>query len=223
MSKINVTLKIASTLDGKIATQTGHSRWITGETARLRAHELRSQHEAILVGINTVLADNPRLTTRNIEGGRSPIRIILDSHGRIPLESHCLQQDGIPVILATGCQVEAKTIKALQDAKIQVISAPTPRPTIEWLLSQLKSYSITSLLVEGGSQIHASFIQAQRVDRLVLFMAPKIIGGTQSLSWCGELGCFQVDQAPQVSIDAITPLGDDIMICAHFDKGAHEQ
>ena len=111
-TKIQVTLKAAITLDGKIATAREDSKWITGESARLEGHRLRSQHDAILVGINTVLKDNPSLTTRGIPNGRSPTRIILDSKGRLPSDSKVLEDDGVQVIQVIGNEINPATIKS---------------------------------------------------------------------------------------------------------------
>lgn len=221
MAKIKVTLKVASTLDGKIATKTGHSQWITEGPARAKGHELRNQHDAILVGVNTVLADNPRLTTRNVSNGRSPIRIILDSKGRTPKDSFCLQNDGVPIIIVTGCQSNLSQNNPFTNPNISVLKAPTLQPEINWLLSELSQYNVTSILVEGGSRIHASFIKAKRADKLVLFLAPKIIGGSDALSWCYDLETIRLDQAPHLRIRSTELVGNDLMICADF-RGSHE-
>ena len=111
-TKIQVTLKAAMSLDGKIATAGGDSKWITGESARLEGHRLRSQHNAILVGINTVLQDNPSLTTRGVPNGRSPTRIILDSKGRLHSDSKVLEDDGVKVIQVIGNEIDPTTIKS---------------------------------------------------------------------------------------------------------------
>ncbi len=211
-----VTLKAAATLDGKIATKTGQSKWITGVDARKAGHRLRSEHDAILVGINTVIADNPQLTTRDIAGGQSPIRIVLDSQGRISLESACLQNDGIDCIVVLGSQCSNSRIQILQQDHIHVLQAPTPQPKIKWLLQQLSQYKIESLLVEGGSQVHASFIKEGLADHLVLFLSGKLIGGNDALSWCGDLNCLQLQDAPPLDIQSIRMVGDDVMICADF-------
>ena len=117
-TKIQVTLKAAITLDGKIATAGGDSKWITGESARLEGHRLRSQHDAILVGINTVLKDNPSLTTRGIPDGISPTRIILDSKGRLPSDSKVLEDDGVQVIQVIGNEINPATIKSGKNVEI---------------------------------------------------------------------------------------------------------
>ena len=209
---IKVTLKAAVTVDGKIATGSGHSKWITGEAARLKAHQLRHENDAILVGINTVLTDDPELTVRGIEEGRSPVRIVLDSKARIPEQSRLFQNDGVPVIIITGNQAPSRIWPEL--AKLKIIEAPEETPDILWVLSELKKLGLKSLLVEGGSLIHASFLKSNCVDQLALFMAPKIIGGQDSLSWCGDLNVENVKDACQLDISSITTLGEDWFISA---------
>ena len=125
---IKVTLKAALTLDGKIATASGDSKWITGEVARHKVHELRNQNDAVLVGINTVIADDPELTVRGIENGNSPVRIVLDSKARIPENSKIFQNDGTPVIIATGNKVLYRKWPNLPDLKI--LTSPTANPEI---------------------------------------------------------------------------------------------
>ena len=209
---IKVTLKAAVTVDGKIATGSGHSKWITGDAARLKAHQLRHENDAILVGINTVLTDDPELTVRGIEEGRSPVRIVLDSKARIPEQSRLFQNDGVPVIIITGNQAPSRIWPDL--AELKIIEAPEETPDILWVLSELKKLGLKSLLVEGGSLIHASFLKSNCVDQLALFMAPKIIGGQDSLSWCGDLNVENVKDACQLDISSITTLGEDWFISA---------
>lgn len=213
---IKVTLKAAATLDGKIATKTGQSKWITGEAARINGHALRSEHDAILVGINTVLADNPQLTTRGIPGGKSPIRVILDSQCRISPDSACLANDGILCLVVVGSHSSAAKIKALENEHIHILQASTAQPQIKWLLPELSRYKITTLLVEGGSRIHASFIRENLADHLVLFLAGKLIGGNDALSWCGNLDCFDLNAAPRLKIRSLRMVGEDMMICTDF-------
>jgi len=209
---IKVTLKAALTLDGKIATASGHSKWITGKAARHKVHELRNQNDAILVGINTVIADDPELTVRGIENGNSPVRIVLDSKARIPENSRIFQNDGTPVIIVTGNKALSRKWPNLPDIKI--ITSPTANPEIIWILTELQKFGLKSLLVEGGSFTYTSFLKSGAVDRLVLFIGPKIIGGQEALSWCGELGVDQLDQALQIDISSITAIGKDWLIDA---------
>ena len=208
----SVTLKAALTLDGKIATASGNSKWITGEAARHKVHELRHQNDAVLVGINTVISDDPELTVRGIAKGNSPVRIVLDSMARIPENSRIFQNDGIPVIIATGNKALSRKWPNLPNLKI--LTSPTATPEITWILSELHKLGLKSLLVEGGSCTYASFLKSGAVDRLVLFVGPKIIGGQEALSWCGELGVDQINQALQIGINSITAVGEDWLIDA---------
>ena len=209
---IKVTLKAAITLDGKIATASGHSKWITGEAARQKVHELRNQNDAVLVGINTVIADDPELTVRGITNGNSPVRIVLDSMARIPENSKIFKSDGTPVIIFTGNKALSRKWPDLKD--ITILTSPTSTPEIKWILSELQNLGLKSLLVEGGSFINSSFIRSGAVDRLLLFIGAKIIGGQDALSWCGELGVDQLDQAMQIDISSISAVGEDWLIDA---------
>ena len=211
-SNIKVTLKAAATLDGKIATATGHSKWITGEEARNKGHQLRHAHDAILVGVNTVLADDPELTVRGVENGKSPVRVILDSKARAPLQSKVFQADGISVLWFVGKQAKLEKKPDLPDLKI--IHSPEQTPDVKWVLREMEKLGIKSLLVEGGSRVHSSFLKSKCVDELALFLAPKIIGGQEAISWCGDLGVKKVDDAPQWNINEIVPVGNDWLVSA---------
>lgn len=207
---ITVTLKAAVTLDGKIATASGNSKWITGETARHKVHQLRNENDAVLVGINTVIADDPELNVRGIDDGKSPARIVLDSKAKIPEHSRVFNNDGVPVVIVTGKQAESRKWPDLPT--LSILSAPTIIPETNWVLAELKKLGLKSLLVEGGSLIYASFLKNLCVDQLVLFIAPKIIGGQESLSWCGNLDVDLLDQALQLDIRSVTAVGEDWMI-----------
>ena len=211
---INVTLKAAISLDGKIATSSGKSKWITGETARGKAHELRNQNDAILVGINTVLLDDPQLNVRGINNGNSPIRIVLDSKARIPIQSQVFKNDGVPVIIFKGNKAPHKNWPKLSD--LEIIEAPSETPEILWVMSELRKFGIKKLLVEGGSMIHASFLKSHCVNSILLFLAPKIIGGQEALSWCGNLNIENLEEFLQTEIISITPIGEDILIFVKF-------
>ena len=211
-TNIQVTLKAAISLDGKIATAGGESKWITGESARLEGHRLRSQHDAILVGINTVLKDNPSLTTRGIPNGRSPTRIILDSKGRLPSDSKVLEDDGVKVIQVIGNEIDPATIKSGKN--VEILRAPSAQPEPLWLLEQLEKKGMRSLLVEGGAKVHGSFIESGCVTSLHLFIAPKVIGGQSALSWCGDLGTKLISDATDWKILSVQPLGQDFHLIA---------
>ena len=211
-TNIQVTLKAAITLDGKIATDRGDSKWITGESARLEGHRLRSQHDAILVGINTVSQDNPSLTTRGIPDGKSPTRIILDSRGRLPSDSKVLEDDGVKVIQVIGNEINPATIKSGKN--VEILRTPSTHPEPLWLLEQLGMKGIRSLLVEGGAKVHGSFIESGCVTRLQLFIAPKVIGGQSALSWCGDLGTKLIADATDWKILSVQPLDQDFHLIA---------
>ena len=224
---MRITLKAASTLDGKIATKTGQSKWITGKEARKAVHLLRNEHDAILVGINTILADNPQLTTRDVPGGKSPIRIILDSRCQTPPESACLIDDGVLCLVVVGSKSLRSRRDDLRDQcaagkHLHLLQAPTPRPQIKWLLPQLAQYKINRLLVEGGSRVHASFIRENYADHLVLFLSGKLIGGNEALSWCGDLNGLELEKLPQLKIQSMRMIGKDIMVHAGFIKEFNE-
>ena len=211
-TNIQVTLKAAISLDGKIASAGGDSKWITGESARLEGHRLRSQHDAILVGINTVSKDNPSLTTRGIPNGRSPTRIILDSKGRLRSDSKVLKDDGVKVIQVIGNEIDPANVKS--GKKVEILRAPSAHPEPLWLLEQLGMKGIRSLLVEGGAKVHGSFIKSGCVTRLQLFIAPRVIGGQSALSWCGDLGTKLIADATDWKILSVQPLGQDFHLIA---------
>ena len=211
-TNIQVTLKAAISLDGKIATAGGDSKWITGESARLEGHRLRSQHDAILVGINTVSQDNPSLTTRGIPNGRSPTRIILDSKGRLRSHSKVLKDDGVKVIQVIGNEINPATIKSGKN--VEILRAPSANPEPLWLLEQLEKRGIRSLLVEGGTKVHGSFIESRCVTSLHLFIGPKVIGGKSALSWCGDLGANLIADATDWHILSMQTLGQDFHLIA---------
>jgi diaminohydroxyphosphoribosylaminopyrimidine deaminase / 5-amino-6-(5-phosphoribosylamino)uracil reductase len=173
-----VTLKAAMTLDGKIATADGESKWITGEKARAFAMRLRRGADAILVGINTVLADDPSLTLRPVQGSRLR-RILLDARARTPLKSNVVT-DALASLttIVVGRSAPRPRMEALAQ-KVRVLAAPEAEGRIDlrWLLKRLGAESVTSLLVEGGGEVHASFLAEGLAQRVTFFYAPKILGG----------------------------------------------
>jgi diaminohydroxyphosphoribosylaminopyrimidine deaminase/5-amino-6-(5-phosphoribosylamino)uracil reductase len=174
-----VTLKLAATLDGKIAAATGDARWISGAASRRRVHQLRNQLDAVLVGADTIWNDDPQLTCR-IAGGRNPWRVILDGHLRIPLSAQILRlSDSEKTIVATSRSAGTKKVRALQGRGIQVWQFPLRNGEIAWpmLLRRLAALGIMSVLVEGGSKVAASALRARAVDKILFFYAPKILGG----------------------------------------------
>ena len=192
-----VTVKTASTLDGKIASVTGHSRWITGSAARAQVHELRRQYDAILVGGGTVLADDPELTAR-CDGhtyGRQPVRVILDSHLRMPLSARVIQGvEHVPTWIFTTAEASPEKREALRTKGATVI-AVAGALEVDGVLSMLGERGITSLLVEGGADVNGSFLQARAIQKIVSYVSLKLIGGNGAPSPFGGLGLTSMNEA----------------------------
>ncbi|MFQ5824049.1 MAG: bifunctional diaminohydroxyphosphoribosylaminopyrimidine deaminase/5-amino-6-(5-phosphoribosylamino)uracil reductase RibD [bacterium] len=173
------TLKIAQTLDGKIASNTGNSQWITSEQARRYVHKMRSQHDAVLVGIGTVLSDDPNLTVRLVKGV-NPKRIVLDSNLKLPLNASLLSGPlAYKTIIATTLKASWEKIKSIEErgATVWVIEAnPEGRVDLPTLWKKLGQEGIASVLVEGGSQVFSALLKAKLVDKIAVFIAPKILG-----------------------------------------------
>ena len=171
-----VTMKFASSLDGKIATFSGESQWISCFESRKFVHRLRDINDAILVGIGTVLADNPSLTTRLVEG-KNPVRIIVDSKARTPLDSKIVTDKSARTIIAVTENAPREKIFSLKNLGAEIIFAGKERIDLKILLKKLGEMEITSILVEGGGKIHFSMLESGLVDKIFAFIAPKIIGG----------------------------------------------
>ncbi|MEW6772153.1 MAG: bifunctional diaminohydroxyphosphoribosylaminopyrimidine deaminase/5-amino-6-(5-phosphoribosylamino)uracil reductase RibD [Bacillota bacterium] len=209
-----VVLKTAMSLDGKIATVTGESRWITGEAAREYVHQLRNTCDAVLVGIGTVLKDDPSLTTRLPEGGRDPVRVILDSSARMPLEARVLNQDSeAPTLVATTEVAPAERLAALRQAGAEVlVCGRGPQVNLDLLLAELAAREIVSVLVEGGSTVNASFLLQGLVDKVVWFIAPRIIGGREALGPVGGSGIRHLARAIRLTETVVKQLGADLCV-----------
>ncbi len=206
-----VVVKAAMSLDGKIATRTGDSKWITGEKARKYAHTLRSRYDAALVGINTVLADNPHLTAR-IRGGRNPMRVILDDTLRIPLDANVV---GEGTLIATSGRFDGEKKAALEAKGAEVLVCGKERVELEALLKKLGERGITSLLVEGGAEVQGSFLDAKLADKFILFCAPKLIGGREAKCAFAGKGAETLASAVNVRIERMKKLGEDVFIEAY--------
>lgn len=210
-----VVAKAAMSLDGKIATSTGQSKWITGPEARAYGHRFRDWYDAILVGIGTVLADNPSLTTRLPGGGgRDPVRVILDSQARTPLNATMLtQRSDAPTLIATTAGAPAKRLEALHQAgaKILVVNEG-PRVELAELTKILAQRKITSILIEGGAAVHGSALAAKIVDKAVWFIAPKIIGGRDAPGPVGGMGVGDLSAAAELERVKVGLLGPDLCV-----------
>ena len=211
-----VILKSALSLDGKIATSTGESQWITGPVARERVHRMRDQVDAILVGAGTVLKDNPRLTTRLKKGkGHNPARVILDARAEIPLKARVFQHANRDrIIYVTTSQASAVRVNRLKDrgVEVQVFSGTNAHISLIKLVKLLGQMEIASVLLEGGSGINASALKEGIVDKAVLFLAPMIIGGESAPSVVGGPGIKNLKQALPIKNMTVTPVGADWMV-----------
>ncbi|GAB7386206.1 bifunctional diaminohydroxyphosphoribosylaminopyrimidine deaminase/5-amino-6-(5-phosphoribosylamino)uracil reductase RibD [Bacillaceae bacterium] len=211
-----VTVKTAVTLDGKIATAAGDSRWITGEQAREDVHRLRHEHDAILVGVGTVIADNPKLTTRLPGGGKNPIRVVMDSNLRIPLDAAVVTDQESPTWIFTTERADPHRAEKLQERGISVHSAGRgPRVDIEIMLRVLGENGITSLLVEGGAQVNGAFLEAKAIDKVIAYVSPKLVGGAAAPTSFGGAGLAKMSEACRLERVQVSMVGEDIRIIGY--------
>ncbi len=202
-----VLLKAALTLDGKIATYTGDSKWITCEESRRRVHRIRAEVDAVIVGVGTVIADDPQLTVRMYEGPyTNPLRVVIDSSLRIPVTSRMLQPDMAAETLIVTAPQKAESKKALGLIKrgARVIGVPEAEKGIDLaaLMLRLGEEGIASALLEGGAEINASALASGIVDKVMLFYAPKIAGGKDAISFVGGEGVEKI--ADSITLNGIT-------------------
>jgi riboflavin-specific deaminase-like protein len=205
-----VTLKIAQTLDGRIATSTGHSRWVSGAASRTFAHELRAAHDAILVGIGTILTDDPQLTVR-LASGKNPSRVIVDSSLRLPPDAAVLAQDGARVIVVTLAPVQDERGERVRRAGAEIVTVPRwgGRVDLAATLKELAIRGIRSVLIEGGAQIATEVIRRRLIDDVVVFIAPKIIGS--GINAIGDLGTVEMSEAVQFAPSIVESLDSDLV------------
>lgn len=206
-----VTLKTASTLDGRLASRTGDSKWISNSDARAIVHTMRHRHQGIMVGIGTVLADDPELTTRTEVIGVQPTRIVIDSQLRIPDTAKLLNTEVAPTIIVTTYQANRDRIHELQERGITVIICGSgPYVDLPFAMKKLGELEISSILLEGGGTLNGSMLEAGLIDRITLFFAPKIIGGT--LSTFAFDGFEKMNQAVTLDELEIETLEDNVYI-----------
>ena len=210
-----VTLKLAASLDGKISTATGDARWISCEESRATVHLLRNRYDAVLVGAGTVIADNPQLTCR-IAGGRDPLRIILDARLRIPLDADFLHQRGKNIIVTNDAAPAAK-IGALETLGATVWRLPAHEGAVRWrpLLRKLAKIGIASVLIEGGAITAAGALKEKVVDKMLLFYAPKLLGG-DGRYMIDSLGIEHIKQSVMLQNLKVQKSGADLLVSGYL-------
>jgi diaminohydroxyphosphoribosylaminopyrimidine deaminase/5-amino-6-(5-phosphoribosylamino)uracil reductase len=207
---MSVTLKLATSLDGRIATGSGESRWITGPLAREQVHRLRAAHDAVVIGIETALADDPELTVR-LPGynGRQPARVVLDSRQRLTPACKLVQTAReIPTYVVATAEPDT----ALVEAGVRVLTVPAlgeDRPDLKTVVQALAAEGLSDLFVEGGGQVAGSFLRCGLVDALEWFRAPILIGG-EGRPGIGALAVAALAEAPHFRRVEVTPLGEDL-------------
>ncbi|MCX5818314.1 MAG: bifunctional diaminohydroxyphosphoribosylaminopyrimidine deaminase/5-amino-6-(5-phosphoribosylamino)uracil reductase RibD [Deltaproteobacteria bacterium] len=214
-----VTLKFAQTLDGRVAAASGHSHWISSPPSLRFAHRLRAVHDAILVGAGTVLADNPELTCRLVRG-RDPLRIVVDSHLSLSPDATVFS-DGKRTLAATTRRAPAERRRLLEKKGIEVLEIgedPAGRVDLHALLMLLGKREISSLLVEGGATVATSFLKENLADRLIVILAPKIVG--EGINAVGDLGIRRMDDALGFSFQRVTRYGEDLILDARISRPA---
>lgn len=221
-----VVMKYAMTLDGKIATHTGHSRWVSGDSSRARVHETRNALAGIMVGIGTVLNDDPLLTCR-MEGGTNPTRIICDTKLRIPLSSQIVDTaNEVPTIVATILPHpeykrfwnEEKAFLEKNNVKVLVVKEKNNRIDLQDLMTRLGKLQIDSVLIEGGSDLNYSALKEGIVNRIEAYVAPKIFGGVGFFTPVGGEGVEFATDALQTKFVSATPVGEDILLTYDVEK-----
>jgi diaminohydroxyphosphoribosylaminopyrimidine deaminase/5-amino-6-(5-phosphoribosylamino)uracil reductase len=223
-----VAIKTGMSLDGKIATASGESQWITNEDSRGYVQILRATYDAIMVGVNTIVQDNPRLTCR-LPGGRQPVRVVIDSMARTPTNAQIFQQKGTGllrsnVIVCVSPKAPEDRLRALREVGAEILVCPTAGYSVDShidldkLMNLLGKREITSVLMEGGGTLNAAALEAAIVDKVYVFVAPKIIGGVGAPTMVEGSGVALLDQAVQLHRMACTPMGGDILIEAYTQE-----
>jgi riboflavin-specific deaminase-like protein len=209
-SRPYVVVKYAQTIDGRIATSTGDARWISGEEERRTSHALRAACDAVLVGVGTILADDPRLTVRLVPGA-SPIRVVLDPRLRLPDDARVLEEDGVTTIVTTGASsAERRAELRRRGVSVVVVPAGPQGLDLHSALEALFDDGIRSVLVEGGARVITSFLSLGLADRLVVAIAPRVMGsGTDAVN---DLGITEVTSSIRLERRAVHVAGDDVLI-----------
>ncbi len=212
-----IVVKTASTIDGKIATSKKSSKWITSEKARDRVQQLRNKYDAILTGSGTVLEDDPTLNCR-MDGGRNPVRIIIDSTLKTPPSAKVYKQCGTPVCVAVADSIEDNKIKKYPD-HINFIKCPlndAQKIDLNYLTQKLYENNIYSIMIEAGGSLNGAFIKENLIDKLYLFLAPKILGDNKGSSLFDGLNIENISQCKNIKIENIEILSPDLLLESYF-------
>lgn len=218
-----VTLHWAMSLDGKISARRDAPTTITGEAARAYAHELRNTHDAVLVGINTVLADDPQLTCR-IPGGRDPMRVVLDSRLRTPLDARVLHVESpAPTLIVTSEAVSADRVAIFQATGAEVLTLPGRRPSLRQLMGVLAGRDVLSVLVEGGGTVHAAALAEGVVCKVIAVIGPGLIGGAKAPTAVEGPEPLAVTGLVRLTEVSVRRLGDDVLVEGYLPQIPHAQ
>jgi diaminohydroxyphosphoribosylaminopyrimidine deaminase/5-amino-6-(5-phosphoribosylamino)uracil reductase len=210
-----VTVTSSVSWDGKMATASGDSRWVSSSEALEDVHRLRHQHQAILVGVNTVLADDPKLTTR-IPHGRHPLRVVLDSRLRTPPTARLLDAATAPAWIFTSPVADPARRRALEKAGATVfVTGQGNRTDIQDTLAILGQHGIASLLVEGGGEVNGAFFDSRLVDKIVLYLAPKLVGGRDAPTFVEGRGVGLMQDAIALQVQEVTSVGSDLKLVGY--------
>lgn len=217
-----VAVKTAMTLDGKIATKMGESKWITGTAARQRVHELRDVYDGIMIGIQTALKDNPLLTTRLSGGGKNPVRVVVDSRARLPITSRLVADKSAPTIVAATKTAPPENIAALEAAGVEVLLVSEDAAghvDLREMLKKLGEKKICSILVEGGATLNDGLFRGGLVDKVYSFIAPKIFGGSSAPTPVGGIGIAAIVDNIRLKDMTAEVLCEDILLTGYVLKG----
>ncbi|MDH4233131.1 MAG: bifunctional diaminohydroxyphosphoribosylaminopyrimidine deaminase/5-amino-6-(5-phosphoribosylamino)uracil reductase RibD [Nitrospirota bacterium] len=210
-------LKVAMTLDGKIATPAGESKWITGEKARKLVHRVRGSVDAVMTAIGTVKADNPMLTCR-VSGYKNPVRVVIDPNLETMPDSHVTACPPETVIVTRSANGKEPLSNMLREKGVSFIEYQSEQLDLKWLMQELGKSGITSLLIEGGSSLSSYCLEAGIVDKVMFFIAPKIIGGRDSFPAVGGNSFRQLENAHRLMDVKTKKIGEDILIEGYIQK-----
>lgn len=215
-----LTAKFAMSLDGKIATRTGDSRWITGETARKQANYLRYVNDAVMVGVNTIIVDDPRLTVRcNGRGGtakKQPLRVIADGRGHTPLTARVFTEPGETLVALSKSLLPGRKAKFTQ-AGIEILELPTKDGHLDpyTVIKTLGARGISSVLVEGGGNLLGSLFDARLIDKVIAFISPMVIGGKEAITAVSGRGVDKISDAFRLNEVSVEIINQDLMVCGY--------